>query len=241
MLSVLFFLLVWEAGARILQQALLLPGPLDVLHTLLLQLREPLFYKNLQATFLRGLGGFLLAFCWGLCLGILASVRRPFRLMLQPFLVLARSVPLLALILLALLWFRQGRVPYFIVFLIVFPIITDGVMKGADSVDTDLLEMARSFQFSRWQTLRHITIPHLSPFLLAGISTGLGIAWKAVIAAEIITMPAFAIGTAMQRAQLELNSQSLFCWTLVIMLLSGLCDWILHRSFALFPRIKNHA
>jgi len=241
LLSIFVFLFIWEVGARILHEDLLLPSPMAVLQTLALQLREPLFYKNLQATFFRGLGGFSLAFIWGLSLGILASLRKPFRYLLQPFLVLARSVPLLALILLALLWFHQGRIPYFIVFLIAFPIITDGVLKGAESVDPQLLEMARSFGLSRWEILRHVTIPHLSPYLLTGISTGLGIAWKAVIAAEIITMPAYAIGTAMQRAQLELDSQSLFCWTLVIMLLSGICDWILHRSFAFFPRRKSHA
>lgn len=239
--AILCFLLLWEAGARLLKQAILLPGPLEVFRYFILQLNEPLFYRHLLSTFIRGLGGFLLAFIWGLSLGVIASSLTSFRYLIQPLMVLARSVPLLALILLAVLWFKQGQIPYFIVFLIVFPLITDGVMKGADSVDPELLEMARLFRFSRWETVRHITIPHLTPFLLTGISTGLGIAWKAVIAAEIITMPAYAIGTAMQRAQLELNSQALFCWTLVIMLLSGICDWLIHRGFSLFPWRKKNA
>jgi len=226
-LSPLIFLSFWQVGAMLLGHSLLLPKPLEVFQYLWQLLGSADFYRTLAGTLVRGVGGFILAFFWGMTLGILSAYSKPVHQLLKPFLILFRSVPLLALILLAVIWFKQRQVPYFVVFLIVFPLITSNVTEGIKSEDQGLQEMSRAFQFSAKDRLLHITIPHLTPFLLAGISTGLGIAWKAVIAAEILTMPAYAVGTAMQRAQLELNSAALFAWTFTIILLSGFCDFLI--------------
>lgn len=227
LVSVLIFISVWALAALLVGETLLLPGPIEVFRTLLKWMGRGDFYRNLFATFIRGLGGFSLSFFSALTLGILAATFKTLRVLIQPFVVLIRSVPLLAVILLAILWFRQEQVPYFVVFLILFPLILGNVVEGVLSVDTSLLEMARSFDVSPMDQLFHVTIPHLAPFIFSGISNGLGVAWKAVVAAEILTMPHLGVGTAMQRAQLELDSSALFAWTLSLILLSGLCELLL--------------
>ena len=225
--SLICFLTIWELGSLVVGESLLLPGPLEVARRLLELMGQAEFYRHLRATLVRGIGGFALSFAAALAAGILASAKKWFRILFQPFLVLLRSVPLMALILLAVLWFRQNQVPYFVVFLIIFPIVMGNVVEGTLSQDPDILEMAECFRISPRDRLLHITVPHLVPFILSALSTGLGIAWKAVIAAEILIMPSRGIGTAMQRSQLELDSVSLFAWTISLLALSGMTDGLI--------------
>lgn len=240
LLALVLPLILWAILARAVNQTVLLPTPGEVLQTLWNLLGQGRFYKSLAWTFLRGLGGFSLAFGTALVSALLASKSMVLRRFMEPFLVLLRSVPLLALILLAVLWFRQERVSYFVVFLVIFPLIWGNVLEGIKSLPLELVEMSRVFNFSSWNRLRHIIIPHITPYILSGISTGLGIAWKAVIAAEILTMPAHGMGTAMQRAQLELDSASLFAWTFALLLLSGLCEVLIRLAEGRLPWRKRH-
>jgi len=141
-----------------------------------------------------------------------------------------RSVPVLSLILLAIIWFRTELVPVFICFLVVFPIISGSVTAGVRQVDPELLEMARIYRKSRTEVLRHIYLPSILPFLSSGISTGLGLTWKSVVAAEVLSMPLRGMGTAMQTAQLQLDTAVLFGWTVLVVFLAGLFDGLIQLT-----------
>ena len=52
------------------------------------------------------------------------------------------------------------------------------------------------------------------------IGKALGLSWKSGIAAEVIGMPDGSIGEQLQHAKLYLDTPDLFCWTLVIVLVS---------------------
>ena len=54
--------------------------------------------------------------------------------------------------------------------------------------------------------------------------TGIGIGWKAGIAAEVLGLPKNSIGKALYNAKIYLEMPDLFCWTAVIILLSLLFE-----------------
>jgi len=117
----------------------------------------------------------------------------------------------------------------FICFLVVYPVITGAVASGVRQVDSELLEMAQVYNKSRWSILKNITLPGITPYLLNAVSAGLGLTWKSVVAAEILSMPREGIGSAMQTAQLQLNTDQLFAWTLIVVVLSGLCELLIQK------------
>ena len=67
---------------------------------------------------------------------------------------------------------------------------------------------------------RYLYIPNLRPFILSALSSGIGVAWKAGIAAEVIGIPDGSIGNKLYRAKIYFETADLFAWTLVIVLLS---------------------
>jgi len=130
----------------------------------------------------------------------------------------------------------------FVTFLMVFPIIVQNFIEGMKSIDQDLLEMADIYRIRSWRRIVYLYLPSLAPFLAAGVSNGLGIAWKVIIAAEVLSYPALGIGTQMDTARVYLQTDKVFAWTIVVVLL-GLCfDYLLDSLIKkLFTRWKEAA
>ncbi len=228
-LSVLVYLGVWELLSLLIGRSLILPGPAEVLRQTLGLLKSPGAWLHVGATSLRALGGFFLSLLLGILFGGAAGLSRRFQWFFDPLLITVRSIPVLSLILLAIIWFSTELVPLFICFLIAFPVIASSVAAGVREVDRDLLEVAAVYRKSRREVFRNITLPSMLPYLLSGLSTALGLTWKSVVAAEILSMPRRGLGTAMQTAQLQLDTAGLFAWTLVVVVLAGLSEVLIRR------------
>jgi NitT/TauT family transport system permease protein len=65
------------------------------------------------------------------------------------------------------------------------------------------------------------------PFFYSGCQVGLGLCWKAGIAAAGIGIPKGSIGERLQQAKVYLDTPDLFAWTVVIVLLSYIFEHII--------------
>ena len=73
----------------------------------------------------------------------LAAGRWPVvEVLLRPYVLAIKAVPVASFIILALIWMRTSALPLFISFLMVFPILYTNVLAGLRSADGQLLEMA---------------------------------------------------------------------------------------------------
>lgn len=226
-LSLLLYLGVWKILSVFIGRSIILPPPEEVLLQTIRFLATRDAWAKILATSLRGLGGFSVSLFLGTATGLAAGRSRTFKWFSDPFLISVRSIPVLSLILLAVIWFPTELVPVFICFLIAYPVITAAVATGVIQVDQELLEMAAIYKKSHWTVLKDITLPSVTPYLLNGVSTALGLTWKSVVAAEVLSMPAKGLGTAMQTAQLQLDTSHLFAWTLIVVILASLSEALL--------------
>jgi ABC-type nitrate/sulfonate/bicarbonate transport system, permease component len=126
----------------------------------------------------------------------------------------------IAIALLALIWFSPDSVPVFIGLLTMFPLVCMNVMDGMKSVDPSLVEMAEFYKVGRRRIIREVYVPAIAPFIYSGISSAIGIGWRAIIVGEVLSQPKYGIGTRMQTAQTFLNVDALIAWTIIAVLLS---------------------
>ena len=151
-----------------------LPTPVDTLRALLALAGTASFWRAAGLSLLRVCAGFALAALAGtLCAA--ASVRwRAFRWLTGPLVGLIRAMPVAVFTIVVFLWVGRGYIPSTIVFLTVLPIVWSGMETGLRQLDPQLAEMARVFGMTRWDTLRHITLPQLRPYAGTAVVTGLG-------------------------------------------------------------------
>ncbi|MCD7954429.1 MAG: ATP-binding cassette domain-containing protein [Lachnospiraceae bacterium] len=237
-LPLAFWLGVWQILAVYVNFPLLLPTPVSVGSTLLELSGTGNFWKSIFLSLGRVFTGFLFG-CFLGCLLALLTFRLPLAdLFLSPAIRVIRATPVVSFILLVYLWVTRKNIPGCISTLMVLPIVWNSMRLGLDSVDRKLLEMAAAYRFERFKTIRLIWLPSLRPYFSSGLATGLGLAWKSGVAAEVICPPRYAIGTELSKAKTALQSPELYAWTVVIILLSLTMEAILRRLLNL-QKVEN--
>lgn len=226
---VVIWIIVWHIAASIANKNLLLkiPLPIETLKAFINNLSNAAFWEAVFASLFHVVLGFISALILGTVCGILASYSSLFKNLSAPIFHLIRSVPVAAFIVIAWLWLPTSILPPFISFLMVFPIIKSHIDAGLSSVDKKNVEMAITFGMSRWGILRHIKIPTVMPFLREASITGLGIAWKSGIAAEVICNPSGSLGALLSGAKLTIDYEQVFAVTLTVVILSLILENIL--------------
>lgn len=224
LLSVGFILIVWQLISLSIGYPAIFP-PLNQLlaeSSDLLLRRE--FYNSLGVTVLRGFIGFVLSFIIALLAGSIAAHSRFWKHFFNPIVVVIRSVPVISVVLIALLWFSPPQLPVFIALLTMLPVLYQSVLSGFEHVDRKLIEMSTVFGYSRWKTFLKIHLPSAKMLILSGVRTAAGFGWRAIIIGEVLAQPLHGIGSAMKMAQVYLNVSELFAWTLMAVLVSYLFD-----------------
>lgn len=229
LMALLFWLILWQIVASLIDLPVLLPGPIDTFVTLFQLAKTRAFWLSLMTTLLRIGAGYLIALVLGALIAWVSAFSTVLAAFFRPIRTLVRSTPVSSIIILVLLWIKAPHVPVFIAALTVLPIVWQGVEEGIGETDKGLLQMAEAYSFTPMKCLLYLYLPSIRPYFYASCATGLGFAWKSGIAAEVIARPVHAIGSALQDAKVYLNTKELFAWTLAVVLLSLLLEIALKR------------
>lgn len=224
------WLLVWQGAGMVLDQRLLLPSPLEALGRLGELVCTGAFWRAVAWSSVRILGGFLLACLAAVGLAIPASRCRWVRELLAPLVAAVKAVPVASFIILALVWLDSRHLSCFIAGLMVFPTVYLNVLEGIGQADRQLLEMARVFRVSPWRQAAGIYLPAVLPGFRAACSLGLGLCWKAGVAAEVIGLPQGSLGERLYTAKVYFETADLFAWTAVIVAVSMAFEGLFLRA-----------
>ena len=227
-----FWLMVWQALSVAVQSALILPSPTDTAKSLVRLAGQSAFWTSSLLSLLRIGAGYVAAVLMGIALGALTAFSPFADTLLRPLRGIMKATPVASFILLVLLWLRTGVVPAFTSFVMVLPLIWANVQEGIRATDTRLIEMASLFRFGRKKTLYRVYLPSIMPHLLAACATGLGFAWKAGVAAEVLARTANSIGKNLVESKSYLETPDMFAWTAVIIALSMLVERVFVRLLA---------
>ncbi len=218
--SVIIMLVIWKLLSMHFGSDFVLPSPEKTLITTLKLFTDSKFFTTVGATILRSLAGFIISAFLGIFTGIAAGLNPYFDAFLRPILVTIRSTPIIAIILLALIWLNPDMVPVFIAFLTMFPFICTNVTDGIRSVDQDIVQMAKFYRVGIKRIVMEVYIPAIMPFIISGASSAMGIGWRAIITGEVLSHPRYGIGTLMQNAQTFLNVDAVIAWTIIAVVIS---------------------
>ena len=227
------WLLIWLLCWLAVGKDVLIPSPAAVLLRLGQLICTLPFWQQVGLSLLRILTGFALALVLGAVFGALTARSALADTLLSPALRTVRAIPVASFIILLFVLMSKEYIPTVTSFLMVLPVVWSNVDQGVRSTDIQLLEMAQVFRLSHRKVLRHIWLPQVSPFFLAAARTGMGLAWKAGVAAEVLAAPRLGIGRALYEAKVYLETADLFAWTAVIVCISVVLEkglvWLIGR------------
>lgn len=223
------WLLIWQLLAMAAGKELILPGPLPVLKALAGLVQTPDFWKNTLSSVLRILAGYGIGVVLGTLLAVLSCASDALRSFFAPALRIVRATPVASFIILAMLWMTKSNVPVLMACLMVIPIVWGNIVEAYGTADEKLLEMAKAYRLGAWKRFRFIYVPWCLPSFRAACTTSIGLAWKSGIAAEVLSLPKYAIGANLYYSKIYLETPELFAWTITVILLSFAVEKIVVR------------
>ena len=236
LIVLVFWLAVWQALVMMVDNPLLLPSIPTVLKRIFELICSGQFWLITATSLGRILLGVVCAVVLGLALAVATSRSSLLRALFSPLLTVIKSTPVASFIILLILWVGRDILPSVIVVLMALPVVWSNVNTGIAETDIRLIEMARVFRFPLWRRLRRIYIPSVMPHFLAACHSCLGLAWKAGVAAEVLTVPAVSIGKMLYESKLYWETQDLFAWTAVVIICSLIIEKVLIASIAALGR-----
>lgn len=224
-----FWLAVWQIAAAWVDLPLLLPGPFQVLKALFVLVGEGSFWYMVFLSLGRVLVGFILGAVLGAICAVLTVFVPLFDVLLTPIIRIIRASPVTSFILLCMLWIKSSFVPAFIAAIMVLPIVWENITQGFRNTDPKLLEMAKVFRMGKAKTFLLIYVPSALGYFRAACVTSMGMAFKSGVAAEVLCQPKLAVGTQVYYSKIYLETENLFAWTAVVVVMSIFMERLLMR------------
>lgn len=223
----LVFLILWELFAQsdIVAHSLI-PAPSSLPGALQSEVEfgfwQSLIVKSLSHYSI----GLLIGTFLGISFGAISALIPTFAVIQSWIIRIIRPIPPLAWIPFAIIWFGVSQsAAAFIIAIGIFWINYFATLSAVESVDKDLIEVAKAFNHrSFFAKLIKVIFPAASAGILAGIRTGLGQGWMSVIAAELFGI--MGIGQRMIEASGLLATDIVLLYMLTIGGLYAITDLI---------------
>ena len=142
---------------------------------------------NVLASLWRLLLGASLGILTGVVAGFATGLYRGISEFLGPLVIFFNAISGIVWLPLMIGWLGIGTaLAVFVIWNTVFFIVFQNTVLGVQLVPELLEQSVRALGASRFETLRSVTLPGALPHILAGIRSGLGFGWRALIAAELV-------------------------------------------------------
>jgi len=214
----------WALAETKFAQTGIIPTPINTLRLIGEEMRKDSFSKAILSTLERSFISFFISFIVASVLATLAHFKRFIDILINPFIVLCRSMPTMALILILLLTVGSDMLPTVVAFLVVFPLCYENMRAAIAETDRRLITMAKVFKIPRWRQVTGIYIPAMLPFVFSSVIGGFGLNIKVVISAEVMGLPSMSIGYLILSARQGFHFGVSFAWLIIAVFLCLLCE-----------------
>lgn len=202
LIAIAIFLLIWQVFS--MTPGATLPGPVKVIQDTWILILYPFYdrggtdkglFWQILASLQRVAISYTLAAIVGIALGILIGTSKLMSKALDPIFQLLRTVPPLAWVPISLAALRQNEpAALFVIFITaIWPILINTAV-GVKEIPQDYNNVSKVLQLSKKEYFFNILIPAALPYIFTGLRIAIGLAWLAIIAAEIVMSGIVGIG-----------------------------------------------
>jgi NitT/TauT family transport system permease protein len=217
---------VWQAlWASAIWPEYKLPAPASVWQVIWERIETGQAPQILWTSVHRAVLGFMAAVLIATPLGLLVAKVRIVRAAIGPLLSGLQSLPSVAWVPAAVLWFGlTDWSMYMVVLLGSVPSIANGLVAGIDQIPPILPRVGRVLGAGRLANARHILLPAALPGYLAGLKQGWAFSWRSLMAAELIAVSpqlGFGLGAFLDQGR-ALSDMPMVMAAIFLILLVGI-------------------
>ena len=180
------------------------------------------------------MGSFVISFIFGVSFSVLSALSKIFKGLVRPVIVVLRTLPALAVMLIILVWTNAAIAPMIVTVMMLFPVIYSQAEAAIDGIDGDIIQMAVVYKIPVKERFTKIYLPQITPDLFVQVGADISLGLKVMISAEVLSNTFGSLGGLMQDARFYTDMPRLAALTLAAVF-AGL---IIDVSFSQFKRVN---
>jgi NitT/TauT family transport system permease protein len=222
---------IWQLIVELkLYPPYLLPAPIEVLNTLLIGFSKQNYFVAILASLRRIFIGYILAILCGCLAGLAIARYKYINNSIGVSLTSLQSIPSVAWIPLALLWFGiSENAVLFIIILEAFIPCALGVKTGVLTIPREIIRAGLTLGAHSIDLYFRVIFPAIVPQLMSSLRLSWAFAWRALIAGELF-VSGQGIGQTLEIGRSLADMSQVLAMILVIAILGYFTDNVLFRS-----------
>ncbi|MEW9097014.1 MAG: ABC transporter permease [Clostridiaceae bacterium] len=181
-------IIIWKLYIRLFNvPPYLLPQPEDLMKSTIDYLVNGDMISHINTTLKEVFVGVAIGIVIGLVLGYIVAKSKFIERFIMPFVLIIQTAPKISLAPLFILWFGLGLQSKIalVVLVVSFPIMINEVV-AIRSIDTNVFNLMKVLNASRWQKFIYIELPYSMQAILSGIKVALTQAMVGAVIGEMI-------------------------------------------------------
>lgn len=229
---IIILIIIWHlASTFIFQDTVLLPSPYKTIVSFYNLMASGVLFENLLYSSIRVLAGFLTGSIIGLTIGFFMGRIKKVETFFNPIVHLLQPIPKIAWIPLAILWFGLGfdAMIFIIGLATTWPVLFN-TYNGVKNVDENFIKVAKSFGAGKKYIYLNVLIPASLPQMLSGLRLGIGVAWRALVAAELLIATSNGLGYMIFHAREFFRIEEIFVGMFTIGIMGLIIEKVIFKS-----------
>ena len=222
---IIVLIIGWDLCIRLFKiPQYLIPTPWQVVEQLFKE--WPMLWREALPTLYATLGGFALSALVGVPIAMWIAYSRLVESFVYPLLVFSQSVPKVAIAPLFVVWFGFGVIPKVIAAFLLgfFPVIV-ATVQGFKSIESDVIDLARSMGASPLKVFIKFRLPQAMPAIFSGLKVSVTLAVVGAVVGEFVGSNS-GLGYVLQKANGTFDLPLMFA-ALVILSMIGVLLFLL--------------
>lgn len=216
-LGILFIFVIWIVGEATFKNSYVIPSVLDTFKVLGNLFTKGHTYKVLGYTLLRLITSISICFLLGILLAVLSYKFKGFKWFIKPLITLLKTLPIAVVIILLLFMLSEEYAHYYIVGVVVLPVIYEAVLIGFENINTDVLDEVKLTAGLSPKVICKVHLPITFPSILTALIQSIGLGLKVLVMAEYLSQPKYSIGNEfVYYKDISLQMEYLYAWSIIL-------------------------
>ena len=207
-------------GAGALQgDALVFPGVDEILKAFFRLITEEKTYALIWTTMKHLIASMAVSTLIGVSLGMAMGMLPFLRKLLQPMMILLRSLPMVILIVIIMVIADYKLVPVLASSIILVPMIAEAACEGCVRIDKELIDVYRMNANFNGRILFQVYLPLMAGYLRQAWVNAVGMGVKLAVSTEYLVQTKNSLGKAVHTSGYFNEYQDIYAYALVMILL----------------------
>ena len=239
LITLAILVIVWYIAAVFANSRLIFPTPVDTFFALIDVFKTGAFYRSLLGSFVRTVSSFSIAFVCAILLALLSNAFYIVERLMYPIILIVRATPTMSVIFLCLIWFSSKISPMIVAVAVIFPVMYSSILTAIKSCDNKLLEMSKVYKVPSHKVITKLYLPFVADKVYSDAISAISLNVKLIIAAEALAQTSKSLGVLMQISKLNLETATLFAYTVSALIMSFLLECALKLIRKIFKGVRN--